>query len=287
MGLFKKIRLFFLLGFAFQLSGCASLSAQQEVDKEDGAIYKIEQSPILFAADKLGQSYVLIEPNELIQYSNRGKEFFRYNNNYLGDLHQIDATNPFSLLLFYKDFSTIITLDRTLSQTSEVNLLDLDLVDVNAVGVSNDNNVWVYDPVAFRLKKISRVGKIIYESDPLSLIFDQPLEVNFILERGNQVFLNDPQQGVYIFDLYGRYLRKIDLLGLKEFQIIEDRIIFRTASAEGVKGNKMYSFHLKTLNEQELQLAKALKEGEQLFLLPDRFFIVRSDEVVSFQMGTN
>ena len=278
MALFEKMRLIFFVGLAFQLSGCASLSAQQEVAQEDGALYKIQESPILFAADKLGQSYVLIEPNELIQYSNRGKEFFRYNNNYLGSLHQIDATNPFNLLLFYKDFSTIITLDRTLSQTSEVNLLDLDLVDVNAVGVSNDNNVWVYDPVAFRLKKISRVGKIIYESDPLSLIFDQPLEVNFILERSNQVFLNDPQQGVYVFDLYGRYLRKIDLFGLKEFQVIEDRIIFR-------KGNKMYSFHLKTLNEHELQLTKALEEGEQLFLLPDRFFIVRSDEVVSFYLA--
>jgi len=278
MNVLFKIRLIFLIGLTFQLSSCATLSAQQEGDKEIEPIYKIKQSPILFTADKLGQSYVLIEPNELIQYSNRGKEFFRYNNNYLGALHQIDATNPFSLLLFYKDFSTIITLERTLSQTSEVNLLDLDLVDVNAVGVSNDNNVWVYDPVAFRLKKISRVGKIIYESDPLSLIFDQPLEVNFIIERSNQVFLNDPQQGVYIFDLYGRYLRKIDLLGLGAFQIIEDRIIFR-------KGNKMYSFHLKTLSEQELQLPKALEDGEQLFLLPDRYFIVRSDEVVSFHLA--
>ncbi|MEL6926267.1 MAG: hypothetical protein AAFO94_19655 [Bacteroidota bacterium] len=265
-----------MAGLCLQLGSCASLRAQNSDEQRTTPLFTLPVKAVQFAADKLGQSYALIEPNELIQYSNTGKEFFRYNNNYLGPLHLIDPTDPFNLLLFYKDFSTIITLDRTLTQTGEVNLLDLDIVDVDAVGVSNDNNIWLYDETAFRLKKISRSGDVIYESDPLSLIFDEPLDINFLLERNNQVFLNDPQQGVYVFDLFGRYLRKIDLRGLDRFQILGQQLIFR-------KDNKLNSYHLKTLAEAPINLPVPLHESQKIYLQKDRFFLIGPEQIAAYR----
>ena len=269
---------YFLMLFYCIILACSPISAQKTESAKDKLLFEIPVEAINFATDKLGQCYILTPPNELIQYSNRGKEYFRYNNNTLGTLHLIDATDPFSILLFYKDFSTIITLDRTLNKTGEINLLDLDIVNVEAVGASNDNNIWLYDEVAFKLKKINRAGEVVRESDPLSLIFDSPLEVNFILERNNQVFLNDPLQGIFIFDLYGRYLRKMDIKGLVRFQIIDERIIYR-------KEKDLYTFHLKTLREQLLQLPIAVKREEEIFLQKDRMFVVEKSKVKLYELN--
>ena len=106
-----------------------------------------------FTTDKLKRIYAVTDDNELIQYDSNGKELFRYNNNTLGELTYIDTSNPFNLLLFYSEFQTVITLDRTLSPTGNLNLLTTEVGDAAAVALSNDNQLWVYDAASLQLKK--------------------------------------------------------------------------------------------------------------------------------------
>ena len=95
-----------------------------------------------FTTDKLKRIYAVNAANELIQFDSNGKELFRYNNNTLGELTYIDTANPFNLLLFYPEFQTIVTLDRTLNPIAELNLLTTEVGDASAVALSNDNQLW-------------------------------------------------------------------------------------------------------------------------------------------------
>ena len=137
----------FILSFFF-----FSCSAKTTPPPTDTSAYelikKIDINAKWMATDKLQQLYIITTENEVIKYSPEGIELFRFSNNTLGDLTHIDITNPFSVLLYYPDFLTIYTLDRTLNKTGEFNLLDLNLTDVETVGMSNDNNVWLYDFVS-------------------------------------------------------------------------------------------------------------------------------------------
>jgi len=73
----------------------------------------LEISSPVFTTDQLRNVYTVTKTNEVIKYTPSGQIQFRYNNNTLGNLAFIDATDPFNLLLFYPDFRRVILLDRT------------------------------------------------------------------------------------------------------------------------------------------------------------------------------
>ena len=84
-----------------------------------------------------------------------------------------------TLLMYFciiSDYMTVMTLDRTLNQTLEFDLINLNLLEVKAIGMSNDNNVWLYDEVTFKLRKVDRKGQVLMESDDLNLrLFYTPI----------------------------------------------------------------------------------------------------------------
>ena len=68
-------------------------------------------------------------------------------------LAQIDVSNPMRVLLYYKDFSTIVILDRFMTNRSTIDLRKQDIFQVEAVCLSYDNKIWVYDEFEHKLKK--------------------------------------------------------------------------------------------------------------------------------------
>ncbi|MEM9823603.1 MAG: hypothetical protein AAF985_21135 [Bacteroidota bacterium] len=219
-----------------------------------------------FTTDQLQQCYLVTKENELIKYNDQGNLLFRFNNNRLGALAFVDATDPFNLLLYYPEFLTVIFLDRTLNPTGEYNLYDLDIIEVKALGLANDNNIWIYDDVSFRVKKINRNGTVLSESDDLSLLLGQGIQPNFIVERQNLVFVNDPEVGILQFDLFGQYVKTLEITGLREFQILDSRLIYRQ---EGT----LYSFHLESLATQKIAFPQGQKKLEKIEIQKDRMYI--------------
>lgn len=270
--LFTKNNYYLLLSLSI-VAACVSLNTNHTGAQP---LVSIPVDAQYWTTDKLGQIYVLDQNQELIKFNNQGRPVFRYSNSTLGHLAQMDVTNPFSILLFYPDFATVIILDRTLSEIGEFNLLDLDIIDVTAVGASNDNNVWLYDPVNWRLKKIDHQGRMLQQSDDLSQVLDRGLLVRFILERGNQVFLNDPEQGIFIFDLYGKFLNRLPIKGLDAFQIMGEQLIFQ-------HDGQLEAYHLRSLDRRILKLPIKTSATDQLQIQPDRLFVVKKDKLEIFQ----
>lgn len=252
----------------------SSLTAQ-DIDSSFTLSYSIPVKAKSFTTDKLRQVYIITEDNQLVKYDANGKKLFDYNNNTLGELVHIDVTDPFNILLYYPDFTTIITLSRTLNLTGEYNLLDLDVVTVRVVGMSNDNNIWLYDDIASKLKKIDRQGKLLEESGDLSMQVTRLIQANFILERENWVYLNDPEIGIFVFDLYGRFTKIIDIKGLDSFQVIDNQLFF---SQEG----KLFVFHLQSLLTTEITLPQAAKKKELIRLQKNMLYFKEADHIHAY-----
>ncbi len=189
-------------------------------------LFQIPQPAKRIAADKLRQLYVVTPANEVIKYSPEGRVLYRFNNNTLGDLGLIDATDPFNLLLYYPDFQIVLILDRTLNPLGEYNLWEYGLFQPRAVGMANDNLLWVYDEIAFRLKKLNRQGHVVTQSDDLNLLLARPPKPVALMARNNQVYLNDPQAGILLFDNFGQYLRAIPVTGAEHFHTFDDESLW-------------------------------------------------------------
>jgi hypothetical protein len=221
----------------------------QNTDSNYTLINEIEIDAKLITVDNLNQIYALNADNEIIKFNSNGEEVFRFNNNRLGDLTHIDASNPFNLLLYYADFSNILILDRTLNSTVQLNLFELNFTKVSAVGLANDNNVWVFDDLNFQLKKIDRKGAMIAASDNLNFALNKPIRPNFLLEREQKVFLNDPEIGILIFDFFGQFEKVLEFKNLNKFQVIGEQLLY-------VEQDKLHSFNLKSLLTKSIKLPK-------------------------------
>ena len=257
----------FIFLFLFFFSSCSAKIASPSTDSSSyELITSLPLEAQFITSDKLAQLYVVTTKNDLIKYNSKGEELFRYSNNTLGELKHVDVTNPFNILLYYPEFLTVLTLNRTLNQTGEFSLFDLNVVDVQAVAMSNDNNIWLYDDVLFQIEKIDRQGEILVNSENLSNQFSKVLQPNFILERDNWLYLNDPDLGVLIFDTYGQYLKVVDVKGLLSFQVLDNQLIYR-------KENTLESFHLRSLNTMSIELPKGISEEHQISIQREKLFI--------------
>lgn len=175
-------------------------------------------------------------------------------------------------MLYYPDYLTVILLDRTLNKTGEYVLYDFDIVEGYAVGISNDNNLWIYDDRAFKIKKINREGEALIKSDDLSMILGTGIEPNFILERHNWVYVNDPAIGILQFDLFGTYVKTIPLKDLETFQILHNQLVYS-------QDNQVFAFHLQSLATQSISLPKLTTTDHRIRLQKDRLYIQQKDQV--------
>lgn len=252
-------------------------SIQHAINYNQKLLKTLSIKTAYFSTDKLQQFYILTLDNELIKYNSNGQELFRYNENRFGTLAHIDATNPFQILLYYPDFLTIVTLDRTLNPIHIVNLSDLNIVQTQAVGLSTDNNVWVYDDVSFRLKKINQRKETLTMSNDLSLELGTTLQPNFLVERNNQIFLNNPSSGILVFDVFGQFSKILDLKDLDYFQILDHQLFYQ-------QGNQLLVFNLKSLATQSFALPESVRSEDQFHVQKNRLYVVKPSKVEIYKI---
>jgi len=224
------------------------------------------------AVDQLEQLYVVSKENQIKKYDVEGQELFQFSNNRLGDISFIDATNPFNLLMFFSEFNEVQTLDRTLSKTGTFQLIDAGIFETEAVGLSTDNQLWVFDNYNFVLKKINEQEGILVKSDNVNLVLGRVVKPNFLLEKNNFVYVNDSETGILIFDVFGKYIKTLDFLNIEYFQISGDKLIF-------FLNGKLNSFNLKSLLTQTMNLPEKIANSEQI-ILTKKYLFARKGEAI-------
>lgn len=220
------VKLCCFFGLVISFLSCKTQAIEQDsVPATQLTDYDIVLKSKEISIDDLGYLYLISTQNEVTLYDPNLIQRQAYSNERLGSITSMDTNNPLKLLLFYENYQTIIILDNFLDEIGRYELFDLGYNEINAVGKSNDNNIWIYDPIDYKLKKINTTGRLLVESITM---YNEGLEYirpSFLAEKGNKVFLYDRNHGFFVFDNLGQYLDKIPLAGLDSFQIINEETI--------------------------------------------------------------
>lgn len=163
-----------------------------------------------FTSDPLGNVYVLYEYEFLDKYDAAGRFRARFSQNRLGNASSVLAGNGLTLFLWYADMRNVLFLDRNMTQLGgALNLIDAGFPEARTIGMSADGNIWLYDEVAFKLKKISTTGEVLRESQRMNTEFDGRISFQQILDDGVQVVGVDSTLGFFVFDAFGQFQRRI------------------------------------------------------------------------------
>lgn len=77
---------------------------------------------------------------------------YQYNNLGLGKITRVDFQNPLQIVVFYKNFNTVVLLDN---QLNEIKKIDFNLkstpVTLEAVALSSQNQIWIYDSISSKI----------------------------------------------------------------------------------------------------------------------------------------
>jgi WD40 repeat protein len=208
-----------ILFFALCIFCISEVSAQN--DSLFRFLKKINFPVSSFAVDNIGELYLITPGNQLKKYNEKGDSVGVFNQiTQYGKLDYVEAQNPWKTILFYKDFATIVLLDKYLNEVTAINLGKLNIFRVQAVTTSYDNNIWLFDEQDNKLKKIDDNGNLISETVDFRLLFNEAPDPERIIDRDGFVYLYDPQKGIYIFDYYGSFKSKLTFLHWTDIEVI-------------------------------------------------------------------
>jgi hypothetical protein len=178
------------------------------------------------ALDNLDNLYIISSTGQIKKIGPKGDSIGVFNGmrNY-GKLAAIDVSNPLKPLLFYKDFSTVLVLDRYLANRISVNLRQSSILQPSAIGLSYDNNIWVFDQYDSKLKKVDETGNILLQTDDFRTLFGQNFTPQKIINDNGFVYLADSASGIFVFDNYGSYKRKIVMKNWTAVDVWKGRIV--------------------------------------------------------------
>lgn len=227
--------------------------------------------------DNLGNVFLLNENGQLKKTAPNGDSIAVFNNTRrYGKLHQVDVTNPLKILLFFKDFSTVVVLDRMLNQRSVIDLRNHSLFQVSAVAQSYDNNIWVYDEQESKLRRINEEGQMLDQTTDFRILFDTVPSPSVIIDQDKQLYLYDSTLGVYIFDYYGALKRKLAFLRWTDVAVINQAIF-------GRKDNVLYKYEPGTLDLQEYQLPSSFAHAKKFVVGRGKIYLLTDSGVLIYE----
>ena len=226
-----------------------------------------------FAVDNLGNLYIITPTDQLKKLNAKGDSVGIFNEvRRFGTLYSMDVTNPMKLILYYKDFSTIVMLDRFLNTINVIDLRTHGILQAKAVALSYDNNVWIYDEQAAKLKKLGDDGRLLSETVDLRQAMDEPPIPERIIDRDGYVYLCDSSRGIFSFDYYGSFRNRLPILHLQDVQVIGKTIV-------GRQDDHFVSYTLGTLELRESSLPKSILKSKKLIIMPQGIYALANDRI--------
>lgn len=237
---------------------------------EGKSLYVIKHAFNLFTTDNLSNSY-LVNGEELIKYNASGKQLLKYSNKRFGKITAIDATNALKVLLYYKDFQQLVFLDSQLSQNGDaISLENLGYEQTDLVCTSFNNSFWIYNKQSNELIRFNENSQPIAKTGNLKQLLQAELKPDFMIEHNSYLYLNCPDIGIYVFDMYGTFNKIISLKNLSAFQVSNNIVYY-------FKQGTFYSYNTKAFEERSIPYNNDLLKNVRIE--KDRLFLQYTDSV--------
>lgn len=159
------------------------------------------------------QNLYISEAGVINKYDSTGTLKFTQSIKSLGELSDMVIINTMKLLYFSEEQQILCYLDNTLAQNQDcIDLMERNITYASHVARSDrSNKLWLYDEINYRLLLID------LESESTAPFVIENLRnitgsYSFLgmEESGGKLYINCGLEGIFVFDIYGSLLQKID-----------------------------------------------------------------------------
>ena len=223
----------------------------QDTLKTADTVFTFQTSADLVRTDNIGYLY-LVDKDLLIKLGPNGDTMFVASNKQFGEITDIDGSFALKPLLFHQDQNMVTLLDNTLSLQGEPIALDeFDVYQPQVVCNSfAGNTIWIYNLDNFELLKINTENGIEFRSGNLPQQTGIDVYPNDMVEFGNKLYLNNPEYGIMVFDIFGTYIKLIPIKGAEYIQVYENGITYK-------KGDSFFLYSTLNLTTEQIKLQSA------------------------------
>ncbi len=179
-----------------------------------------------FMLDELGNIY-FIQNTSLERLNAVGTTTFRTSELNFGNIEHLDVTNPLKPFIYYKDINKLVVLDNTLSQQGEaVDMFCSGYEQVEMVAGSRGDAFWLWDSRNSELIRVDQNFKKLTSTGNLSVLLSKEIHPAQLLERGDQLYMRDTLNGVFVFDVYGTYRTTLAIQTQQDIQVLNNTIVY-------------------------------------------------------------
>jgi hypothetical protein len=254
-----------------------ALSSAQE-DSAFKFIKTIRGNYSNFYVDNLDNVYLINGTNQLKKITSKGDSAGVFNDvRRFGKLYSLDVTNPLKILLYYKNFSTVVSLDRFLNNRNTIDLRKQNMFRVKAVATAYDNNLWVVDEQEFKLKKMDEQGKVLFETIDWRQLFDTVPSPENIFDREGYIYLYDSNKGFYIFDYYGAFKNRLNFTGWTNTEVSGNTVY-------GFANKKLYSYRQNSLTLKEYPLPPFFGKYSSIKAVNGKVYLLKKEGIDIYQV---
>jgi len=254
-------------------------AAVAQTDSSFQLVKTVKGDIVAFTVDNLDNIYLLSSTNQVKKLNPNGDSVAIFNDvKKFGQASLIDVSNPLKVLLYYRDFATIVVLDRFLNIRNTIDLRKQNILQARAIGQSYDNKIWLYDELENKLKKIDEDGKLLLETPDFRQLFDQTPIPHKIFDEDQYVYLYDSARAVFVFDYYGAFKNKLPITGWSNFKVT-GKYIF------GSRDNQLFRYNIKTLTTDHWKMPDQINQSQSFNFSSSRLYALRKDsiEIYSFR----
>lgn len=163
-----------------------------------------------------------------------------------GTIYSLDATNSLKLLVYYKEFATILVLDRFLNVKNTISLRQQNIFQCSAIALSYDNMIWVYDDLEQKIKKLNDNGTVVFESTDLRLVVDGIQPPNQFYDVDGKLYFFNETNGLLCFDYYGAIKNNFGVQQVNGLGLVGNS--FLSINPQKIQLQQLNTFSYKTYN---------------------------------------
>jgi hypothetical protein len=256
-----------------------AVACKAQADTSFKLVRTITGDIVSFTVDNLDNIYILNSRNQVKKLNANGDSVAIFNDvKRFGQATLIDVSNPLKVLLFYKDFATVVVLDRFLNVVNSIDLRKQNILQAKAIAQSYDNKIWVFDELESKLKKVDEDGKILLETPDFRQLFGQAPTPQKIFDQDQYVYLYDSTQSVFVFDYYGALKNKILISGWQNFKVA-GKYIF------GSNADILHRYEISSFRLDEWKMPEEIYKSRSFNFSSARLYALKKDriEVYSFR----
>ncbi len=247
----KKCLIFIIIpGLAF------TASAQQE--SWDPIAHIALKDPGLVSMDNQGFIFTSDLEGNILQFDITGLPVNNYSPVRQGRLSQLEAFWTVNIFTFSADLQEYRILDRFLNPIAENRISNEHIGLAKAATLGNNNIIWILDESDLSLKQYDYKRNQVLQNQPLSLILGSAdLNIIDIREYQNLVFLNIKNEGVFIFDNQGNFIRLLK-------QEVNQKLSFWKENLVFLENENMVMMDYQSGLKKEIPIPNAMKNQKIL-----------------------